>query len=52
MFIWEDYKAKYKLSSYYIKEHNIKSHILPYFVETKINNITPIMIREWLNNLQ
>jgi len=48
----EDYKAKYKLSSYYIKEHNIKSHILPYFGETKINNITPNMIREWLNNLQ
>ena len=48
----EDYKAKYKLSSYYIKEHNIQSHILPYFGETKINNITPNMIREWLNNLQ
>ena len=48
----EDYKAKYKLSSYYIKEKNIHSHILPYFGETKINNITPNMIREWLNNLQ
>ena len=48
----EDYKTKYKLSSYYIKKHNIQSHILPYFGETKINNITPNMIREWLNNLQ
>ena len=48
----EDYKAKYKLSSYYVKEKNIQSHILPYFGETKINNITPNMIREWLNNLQ
>lgn len=48
----QDYKAKYKLSSYYVKEKNIRSYILPYFGETRINNITPNMIRNWLNNLQ
>ena len=48
----EDYKAKYKLSSYCVKEKNIRSHILPYFGETRINNITPNMVRDWLNNLK
>ena len=48
----EDYKAKYKLSSYCFKDNIIKVHILPYFGETQINNITPNMIREWLNNLE
>lgn len=48
----KDYKAKYKLSSYCFKNNIISVHILPHFGETQINNITPNMIREWLNNLE
>lgn len=48
----EDYKAKYKQLSYYCKSKTIKTHLLPYFGETPINNITPNTIRNWLNNLQ
>lgn len=47
-----DYKAKYKLSSYCFKNNIIRVHILPNFGETQINDITPNMVREWLNNLQ
>lgn len=48
----EDYKARFKPASYYIKLTRVNCHILPYFGDIPINKITPNMIREWQRKLQ
>lgn len=48
----DDYKARFKPASYYIKLTRINCHILPYFGDIPINKITPNMIREWQHKLQ
>ena len=48
----KDYKANYRPTSYNITRSTIKRHILPYFADTPINAITPIMYRKWQNEIK
>ncbi len=48
----KDYKANYRPTSYDITRSTIKRHILPYFADTPINAITPIMYRKWQNDIK
>lgn len=47
----EDYKLSKKESSYKVTSTRIKQHILPYFANVKIENITPYRIKQWQNEL-
>mgnify|MGYP002626719733 CR=1 FL=1 len=47
----QDYKNTNKRNSYVLTEKNIRKYILPYLADTQIDNITPIIIRKWQNEL-
>ena len=46
-----DFKARYKITTYEIKRHMIEKHLVPYFGEYRINDITPVIIRTWQTQL-
>lgn len=46
-----DYKVNKKRSSYLTTSARIHHHILPYFANTNITDITPYKIKEWQNQL-
>ena len=46
-----DCKIRQKPTSYYTKENMINNHILPYFSDTPIKDITAIAVRQWQNAL-
>jgi integrase len=48
----KDYKANYRPTSYNITRSIIERHILPYFADTPINAITPMMYRKWQNEIK
>lgn len=43
----KDYKSRVKLSSYITRESIINKHLLPYWKDTAINQITPAGVRKW-----
>lgn len=47
----EDYKINKKESSYLAVRARIRHHILPYFANTNVMDITPFKIKEWQNKL-
>lgn len=47
----EDNSEKLKLGTVDLKTNIFKKHILPYFKNTKINEITPASIRMWQNEI-
>lgn len=49
---FEDKKNELKPNSVRNKKHMIEKHILPYFGERKINEITPAEIIQWQNRIQ
>lgn len=48
----EDSKQRCKYSSYKIKKSLCETHILPYFKDKPINQITPADIRKWQNEIK
>ncbi|MDD7389870.1 MAG: site-specific integrase [Lachnospiraceae bacterium] len=48
---FEDKKNELKKSSVRNKKHMINKHILPYFAERKMNEITPAEIIQWQNTV-
>ena len=46
-----DCKIRQKPTSYYTKENMINNHILPYFKDAPIKDITAIAVRQWQNDL-
>lgn len=49
---FEDKKNELKPNSVRNKKHMIEKHILPYFGERKMNEITPAEIIQWQNRIQ
>ena len=47
----EDYRLNHKESSFITVRARIEYHILPYFKDTPITDITPYKIKEWQNAL-
>ena len=47
----KDCQTRIKISTLTIKETYFRMHILPYFGQMKLTEITPAKIREWQNNL-
>lgn len=47
----EDNSQKLKIGTLDMKENIFNNHILPYFKNTKINEITPTSIRMWQNEI-
>lgn len=43
----EDCKARLRYSTFVNKEYLFQKHLLPYFGEYKINNISPVVVRSW-----
>lgn len=43
----KDYRSRVKLSSYITRESIINKHLLPYWKDTAINQITPAGVRKW-----
>ena len=43
----EDFKARYKITTYEIKRHMIEHHLLPFFGDYKVNDISPVIVRAW-----
>jgi integrase len=48
----EDYKTNYRKSSYIATTGQIRLHIIPYFGQMPINEITPLHIRQWQNKIK
>ena len=46
----EDYNSRNRPTTYHNTEGVLKKHVLPYFKDTPINEITPAMVRSWQNN--
>ena len=47
----EDRKVNLKPTSYNNKTNIVNNHYLPYFKDMRLNEITPLAIRKWQNNL-
>lgn len=47
----EDRKVNMKPTSYNNKTNIVNNHYLPYFKDMRLNEITPLVIRKWQNNL-
>ena len=47
----EDFKARFKPTTYHTKETVLKKHILPYFNNLPLTDISPSTIRQWQNKL-
>ncbi|MBL7575764.1 Site-specific recombinase XerD [Peptoniphilus asaccharolyticus DSM 20463] len=45
----EDIKPRCKINTITTKNTYLQAHILPYFKDLKINDINPLIIREWQN---
>ncbi|RVU54648.1 tyrosine-type recombinase/integrase [Anaerosphaera multitolerans] len=46
-----DLDERIKLNTYKTKETYLSAHLLPYFGDMTIGNITPLVIREWQNQI-
>ena len=47
----EDRKVNLKPTSYNNKNNIVNKHYLPYFKDLRLNEITPLVIRKWQNDL-
>ena len=47
----EDYKSRRRVTSYNERQYQLNKHILPYFKNMPLNDITPAMVRSWQNEL-
>lgn len=47
----EDCKSRLKPTTYAQKKYLVESQILPYFKNFKVDEITPLIVRKWQNNL-
>jgi integrase len=47
----EDVKNRVKLNTWLTKEHIVETKILPYFKNRKMNEITPVDVRKWQNEI-
>ena len=47
-----DYKAHRRVTSYTAKQYNIRKHLLPYFGDTAVNEITPAAVRAWQTKMK
>lgn len=47
----KDFKFRARVSTIKMRNHIITKHILPFFKDLKIKDISPKIIREWQNNL-
>ena len=47
----EDFKARYRITTYEIKKHMIDKHLIPFFGKYRIMDITPVIVRAWQTQL-
>ena len=47
-----DYKVNRKYTSYVTVKARIQCHILPYFGDAKVSDITPMRIKDWQNHIK
>lgn len=43
----EDFKARYKITTYEIKRNIAETHLVPFFGEYRITDISPVIVRNW-----
>ena len=47
----EDFKARYRITTYDMKKHLIYKHLIPFFGKYRIMDITPVIVRAWQTQL-